>query len=163
MAKINRVIDNAFISSPHDVQSTEYNPASGGQKSLIVGPRYLPIPIVTAGSATWKTNVTSATALPSLGMILAIYNNAGTAASITVGQDATVTSQAIGAVDANGNVGVALPPNAWTYLSMGANQWIIASAATVIVYIIEDPTKIIRESGAYIQQNVPSTALPVNS
>lgn len=154
MAKVNRVIDNAFLQDPHQIKSVEYNPASGGQKSLIVGPRLLPIP---TGPSTWTTNVTSATGLPILGANLAIYNNAGTAGSVTVGQSASVTSQAIGAVDANGNVGVACPPNTWTYLSMGNNRWIIASAATLIVYIIEDPTRIAQESGPYAQQNAGNT------
>lgn len=155
--KFNRVLDIRFLQDPYQIKSVEYNPASGGQKSLTVGPRLLPIPIVTAGSATYTTNVTTATALPTKGMNLAIYNNSGTAASITVGQDSTVTSQAIGASDTNGNVGVALPANAWSYLSPGNNQWIIASAATVIVYIIEDPTSIQQETGPYAQQNSGNT------
>lgn len=148
--KLQRVVDIKFINSGSDVVSIEYNPASGAQKSLIVGPRLLPIP---TGLGTWKTNITAATALPALGLNLAIYNNSGTAGSVTVGQDATVTSQAIGAVDANGNVGVACAPNSYTYVSMGYNQWIIGSAATLIAYIIEDPTMIIKETGPYAQQN----------
>ena len=154
MAKNNRVIDMQSLQDPSQIKSAEYNPAAGAEKALIVGPRLLPIQI--AGG--WKTNVTTATAIPFLGANLAIYNNAATAGSITVGQDGTIASQAIGAVDANGNVGVACPANAWSYLSMGANQWIIGSAATLIVYIIEDPTRIAQESGPYAQQNVATLA-----
>lgn len=157
MVKYQRVIDNAFLNSGLDVKSIEYNPASGGEKSLTVGPRLLPIPVVVTGSPTWKTDVSAATALPDLGMNLAIYNNAGAAGAVTVGQSSAVASLAIGAVDVNGNVGVACPPNAWTYLSMGANKWIISSAATIIVYIIEDPTRITKESGPYAQQNAGNT------
>ncbi len=151
--KLQRVVDNKFLNSGMDVESIVYNPAAGANKVLIVGPRLLPIPIASG----YKTNVTSATALPELGLDLAIYNNSGAAASVTVGQDGTVTSQAIGVSDANGNVGVACAPNAYTYVSMGYNQWIIASSASLIVYIIEDPTRIIKESGPYAQQNAANT------
>lgn len=158
-AKNTRVVDIAFQMSGQDVQSIEYNPASGGQKSLIVGPRLLPIRI--AGGYT--TNVTTATAIPYRGANLAIYNSSGTAGSVTVGQDATVTSQAIGVSDANGNVGVAIAPNAYTYLSMGNNQWIIGSAATLFVYVVEDPTMFIQQTPPLVQQNIPGFVPPVNS
>ena len=151
--KFNRAIDNRFLQDPNQIEAVEYNPASGGKKSLAVGPRLLPIPIVTAGVAAYKTNVTASTAMPYLGANLAIYNNAATAGTVTVGQDSTVTSQAMGVADANGNVGVACAPNAYTYLSMGNNRWIIGSAATLFVYIIEDPTYFAQESGPYAQQN----------
>jgi hypothetical protein len=155
--KYNRVINNRFLQDPLQIEAAEYNPASGGKKSLTVGPRLIPIPVITAGAIAWTTNVTTVTGLPALGLNLAIYNNSGTAGSVTVGQAATVTSQAIGVVDANGNVGVACAPNSYTYLSMGYNQWIIASAATLIVYIIEDPTYIAQETGPYTQQNAANT------
>lgn len=153
--------DVQFQISGADAQSIEYNPASGGQKSLIVGPRLLPIPVVSGGVPSWTTNVSTATALPYFGLTLYIYNNSGTAGSVTVGQSSAVTAQAIGAVDANGNVGVACPPNSYTELSMGYNRWIVASAATLIVYIVEDPTTFIQQTGPLIPQN-PAGSQPVN-
>lgn len=163
MAKINRAIDTATLQDPYQIDSVEYNWQSGGKKSLTVGPHLIPIPIVTAGTPGWTTNVSgTAVAIPYLGANLAIYNNAGTAGSITIGW-VGVTSQAIGAVDANGNAGVACPPNAWTYLSMGNNQYVISSASTLITYIIEDSTKLIQETGPYAQQFVNGTLLPINS
>jgi hypothetical protein len=158
-AKIQRQVSNAFLISGNDAESIEYNPASGACKSLIVGPRLLPIPV----GATWTTNVTTATALPTLGCLVSIYNNSGTAGSVTVGQNATIASQAIGAFDANGNVGVACAPNAYTNLSLGNNQWIIASAATLIVYLVEDPTSINQQTPPLVQGQDPRTWLPVNS
>ena len=158
MAKINRVVDNNFLQDPMQIEAVQNNPASGGKKVLPVGPKLNPIQI----SGGYTTNVTALTALPALGLNLAIYNNAGTAASVTIG-GSTTTSLAIGATDANGNVGVALPPNSWTNLSMGNNQFIIASAATVIVYIVEDPTRLAQETGPYAQQFVNGTQLPINS
>jgi|ERR1035437_2004400 hypothetical protein len=159
MAKNNRVVDIGSLQDPSQIKSVEYNPSAGAEKVLIIGPRLIPIPIVTAGSPTWSTNISAATALPYLGANLAIYNNAGSAGSVTVGQASTVTSQAIGAFDSSGNVGVACPPNSYTYVSMGSNQWIIGSASTLIAYIIEDPTRIAQETGPYAQQNVPGTQL----
>jgi hypothetical protein len=148
--KLQRVVDIKFVNSGLDIDSIVYNPAAGANKVLSVGPRLLPIPV--AGGYT--TNVTAVTALPTLGLNLAIYNNSGTVATVTTGNTAALTSQAIGVSDANGNVGVACAPNSYTYLSMGYNQYIIDSSANLIVYIIEDPTMIIKESGPYAQQNV---------
>ena len=82
--------------------------------------------------------------------------------SIVIGNNA-ITSLAPGAVDAFGNVGVPCPPNAWTYLSMSYNQYVISSAATLLTYIIEDSTWINQETGAFVQQNVPGFVPPVNS
>ncbi len=163
MAKNNRSIDITSLQDPNGIKAAEYNPPSGGQKSLIVGPRFLPISNVTAGTPGWTTNISTVTAIPYLGAILAIYNNASTAGSVTIGQTSSITAQAIGGVDSNGNVGVACPPNSYTYVSMGYNQWIIGSASTLICYIMEDPTKITQESGQFIQQNVPGYNLPINS
>lgn len=153
-AKTQRNIDNKFLNSGNDAQSIEYNPASGGQKALLVGPRLLPIP---TGLNTWTTNITAATPMPLPGATLWIYNTAGTAGSVTVGQSAAVASQAIGAVDANGNVGVACAPNAYTQVSMGNNQWIIGSAATLICYIVEDPTFFTQQTPPLVPQNNGNT------
>jgi hypothetical protein len=159
MAKNNRVIDLAFLEDPLQIKSVQYNPASGGQKSLIVGPRLIPIQI--AGGYT--TNVsTGPVALPYLGANLAIYNNSRTAGSVTAG-DSTITALAIGATDANGNVGVACAPNAYTYLSLGNHRYVVSNASTLIVYIIEDPTRFAQETGPFINQNIPGFVPPVSS
>ncbi len=81
-------------------------------------------------------------------MNLAVYNNAGAVGSITIGNTPSLASQAVGTSNTSGNVGCACPPNAWTYLSMGNNQWVISSAATLIVYIIEDSTWISAQSSS---------------
>lgn len=157
MAKNQRVVDNSFVNSGLDIVSIEYNPASGAQKVLPVGPRFLPVQI--AGGYT--TNASAGLVLPQLGMNLAIYNSSGTAGSVTIGGPAT-TSLAIGTTDANGNVGVACAPNAYTYISAGNNQYIFTSASTLLVYVMEDPTRIIQETGAFINQNVPGFAPKVS-
>jgi hypothetical protein len=157
--KKQRVVDIAFLNSGLDIDSIEYNPASGAEKALLVGPRLLPIPT----AAGWTTNIVAAKSLPYLGALMYIYNNSGTAAAVTVGQDNTIAAQAIGAVDANGNVGVACPPNAYTYVSLGSNQWIIGSTATLIAYIVEDPTRIIQETPPRVAQNINGFVPPVNS
>ena len=163
MAKNNRIIDIAFLQDPTQLDAIQNNPASGGKKVLTVGPRLLPIPIVTAGTPTWTTNASvAAVGLPLKGLNLAIYNNAGAAGSVTIG-DIGVVSQAIGAFDANGNVGVACPPNAWTYISTGAHQYVATSAATLIVYIIEDPTNIAQETPNRVAQFVPGFDQQLNS
>lgn len=159
MAKLNRVIDNAFLQDPNGIKSVEYNPASGGQKSLAVGPRLLPVQIASG----YTTNASAGLVLPFLGANLALYNNSGSVASAVISKTA-VSILAAGVTDSSGNVGVACPPNSWTYLSTAYNQYIITSAATLLVYIIEDPTRIAQETGPYAQQNPgPYEQLPVNS
>lgn len=150
--KIQRVVDNKFLNSGLDAESIKYNPFSGADKIVSVGPHLLPIPT----SSGYTTNVTTATALPVLGASIAVYNNSSTAYAITIG-DVGITAQAIGAVDANGNAGVACTPNAWTYLSMGNHLWVAANNAALIVYMIEDATSIIQQSGQFTQQNNGNT------
>jgi len=157
-AKMQRVVDIKFVNSGLDVQSIVYNPASGAEKVLPVGPRLIPIQV----SGGWTTNVSAGVIIPYLGANIAVYNNSGTAGAVTI-SPATTTAQVIGGVDANGNVGVACPANAWTYLSMGYNQYIISTAATLITYIIEDPTSMIQQTPPLIPQNVPGFDPAVNS
>lgn len=150
--KNNRVIDNQFLQDPDQIKAVEYNPASGGQKSLTVGPRLIPIQIASG----WTTDASAKVALPFFGANLAIYNNAGAVGSVTIG-DTTITALAPGVTNPAGNVGVACPPNAWTYVSAGNNRFVFTSAATLLVYIIEDPTRIAQESVPYAQQNAQNT------
>jgi hypothetical protein len=157
MAKINRVIDNRFLQDPNQIEAVQNNPPSGAKKTLAVGPRLLPIQI--AGGYTTNASGT-AVALPFIGANLAIYNNAGAVGSIVIG-GSTITTLAPGVTDASGNVGVACPPNAWTYLSTSFNQYVITSAATLLVYIIEDPTRLAIETGPYAQQNT-NGILPIS-
>lgn len=151
MAKNNRVIDNQFLQDPDQIKAVEYNPASGAQKSLAVGPRLIPIQIASG----YTTDASSKVALPYLGANLAIYNS-GALGAITIG-NSSITALAPGAADPNGNVGVACPPNTWTYVSAGNNQFVFTTAATLFVYIIEDPTRIAQETGPYAQQNAQNT------
>jgi hypothetical protein len=150
MPKINRAIDNAFVQDPLQIEVAQNNPASGGKKTLPVGPRLLPIP---TSSTSWTTTPTARTALPALGLNIAVYNNAGAVGSIVIG-GSTITTLAPGVLDASGNVGIPCPANSWTYLSMSYNQYVITSASTLLVFIMEDPTRLVQETGPYAQQNV---------
>ncbi len=155
-----RVCDQKYQISGDDAKSLEYNPASGAQKSLPIGPRLLPIP---TGMGTWTTTPNgAATPLPNLGLNIAVYNNSGTVGSIVIGGK-TIVTLAPGVIDSSGNVGVPCPPNAWTYLSMSYNQYVITSAATLLVFIIEDPTWLNQQTGPLVPQNVPGFVPPVNS
>ena len=158
-AKNQRVVDNQWLNSGTDTASLVYNPAAGANKVLSIGPRLIPIP----KGATWTTNATTATSLPYPGCTVYVYNNAATAGTVNVGTSNAITSLAIGVVDANGNVGIACAPNAYTPISMGLNQWIIASAATLFVYLVEDPTHFIQQTAQLVPQNVPGFVPPVNS
>src|ERR1700677_973147 len=109
------------------IELLSYNEKAGARKSIEVGRALIPL---QNGATTYTTNATTPIALPSAGRNLAIYNNAGTVAAVTVG-DNTMTPQAAGAVQvSNGNpfVGVACAPNSWTYLSAGQWNYVAASA-----------------------------------
>jgi hypothetical protein len=142
MPKYTRPQNINTLQDPSSIDCVRYNLLAGADKIVNVGPKLIPIQI--AGGYT--TNVSGTpVALPVLGKNLAIYNNSGTVGTVTIGNVSTITSQAIGASDTMGNVGIPCKPNDWTYLSMGINQYIISSAATIFVYIIEDSSHIAQE------------------
>lgn len=122
------VVDSQFI------ESIGYNISSGGFKNTPIGPKLKPL---SADGSTYTTNATTSIPLGLPGQNLAVYNNAGAVGSVTV-SPLSVASLAPGVTDSVGNVGVACPPNAWTYISLGDARWVIASAATLLVYLIED-------------------------
>lgn len=127
------------VQDPSLIANLQYNEKSGAQKQVDVGPKLIPL---DAGTATPTTSAATIKALPSMGKSLAIYNNAGTIASVTFGAAGQV-SLAAGAVDAvTKAVGIPCKPNDWTYLSAGEATHVIASAATLLVFIIDDDTSI---------------------
>lgn len=129
-------VDTALIAN------NEYNEASGARKQIDVGPKLLPLDV---GTATPTTNATVLKALPSMGRSIAVYNN-GALASITFGV-AGQASLAPGVVDAvTKAVGIPCQPNTWTYLSAGSATHVIASAATLLVFLIDDQSLLIKQS-----------------
>lgn len=125
---------------PSAIELLTYNEKSGSRKSSEVGRALIPL---GDGAGGYTTNASTAPrVLPSAGINMAIYNSAGAVGSVTVG-DSTMTSQAPGVVQVSGSnvfVGVPCAPNAWTYLSSAQWNWVAASAATLFVFIIDDPT-----------------------
>lgn len=119
------------------IHSLTYSEAAGSVKHSNVGNKLKPLQ--ADDGIAWTTNATTIKALPSAGRNLAVYNNAGAVGSITFGL-AGQASLAPGVTDAQGNVGIACPPNAWTYLAAGEATHVIASAATLLVYLIDDET-----------------------
>lgn len=147
MAKSQRTFPGNKVQDPSTIANHTYNEMSGAQKNTEVGRHLQPLRI---NATTWSTDATTAVKLPEKGRNLAVYNNAGAVGSITLG-DATYppTSQAPGAVQATTegrNVGIACPPNDWTYIACGDQDQVIASAATLLVYLIDDPTSIKQEA-----------------
>lgn len=138
MKQYNRLINPAFINDPQ----MAYNEPAGAKKTITVGPVLLPL----SNQNTFTTNCTAPIALPQIGRSIAVYNNSTAVGSITLGKDSTVTSLSPGAINANGQAGIPCPPNAWTYISLGFQQFVIASAATLLVYLIDDGTYLVPES-----------------
>lgn len=121
------------------IHTMEFNPAAGAQKVLEVGRSLLPL---GDGAGGYTTNATTIKILPSAGKNLAVYNNTTTVASVTVSTSASQASLAVGVTDANGNVGIPCAPNAWTYIACNQKNFVIASAATLLVFLIDDETYI---------------------
>jgi len=122
------------------IESTVFSPYSGAQKNAEVGTHLLPI---DDGAGAKTTNATSARGLPAKGRNLAVYNNAGAVGSVTLGSASSVVSQAPGAVNGStGEVGIPCAPNSWTYIACWDKNWVIASAATLFVFLIADDSTI---------------------
>jgi hypothetical protein len=122
---------------PGQIASQSYNQAAGAQKVAEVGRHLVPL---KSNATTFTTNATTAIPLPSMGRNLAVYNNANAVGAVTLSDVGTVTSQAPGAIDAAGNPGIPCKPNDWTYIACNEKNWVIASAATLLVFLIEDDT-----------------------
>lgn len=122
---------------PQTASSHSYNDLAGGQKNVSIGPKLKPIKLT---ETSFTTDATTARQVGA-GASLWIYNN-GSVASITTGKTSAVASLAPGVTDAAGHVGVALQPNSWNQIAVGEDSWIITSAATALVYILEDHTYI---------------------
>ena len=131
----NEVQDQASIAN------FEYNQASGAQKTTEVGRHLLPLP--TPGSGTgYTTDVsTGAFPLPGAGRNLAVFNSTATTGAITFGTDNTVTALTAGTTDSSGRVGLPCPAG-WSYFASGSSNWVISSAATLLVFLINDNTSI---------------------
>lgn len=134
------------------IANFEYNQAAGAQKVAEVGRHLLPLPVPGTGSG-WTTDVSGgAYALPAAGKNLAVYNSDSAVAAITFGADGTVTALAAGATDSSGRVGLPCQPNAWSYFAAGYSTFVISSAATLLVFLINDNTTI-QVQAAALQNN----------
>ena len=136
MAQNNRKNVGNNSVDPGSIGLLEFNEQAGAQKVAQVGLHLKPL---TADGVTFTTNATSSIALPFQGKNLAVYNNSGSVASITLGESAgTNLSLTAGVTDAAGHVGIPCPPNSWTYIACWTQQWVIASSASLLVFLIDD-------------------------
>jgi hypothetical protein len=133
-----RQIDGRAVQDPVNIVNVNYNEASGGTKALQVGPFLKPIEI---GTNSYTTDATTPRSLRK-GTMLAIYNNSANLESITLGDTSGIVSLAVGVTDANGNVGIPMRPNDWTYINTYDKQWVVASSSNLKVFIMEDESYI---------------------
>lgn len=135
-----RNIPGEEIVDPSSVSNLTYNKAAGAQKNTEVGCFRKPL---KDDAGAYTTDASSdPLVLPAKGKNLAVYNNSNAVGSITLGDDSTVASQAPGAVDANGNPGIPCKPNDWTFIACGEKRFVISSAATLLVFLIEDDSSL---------------------
>lgn len=129
--------DGNATEDPASIANLTYNEASGSSKQVPAGSVLKPIYLAATNSYT--TDATTARSIRK-GSSLYIYNNSGTAYSVTFGKDAAMVALAIGAVDANGNVGIPCKANEWTYVGSFDNNWVRTNNAALIVLVLEDET-----------------------
>lgn len=130
---------SAHTTDPNAIVNQAYNDQAGAEKNISVGPHLVAL---KSSATAYTTDASTARALPKKGCNLAIYNNAGTVGAITLGDDSTVVALAAGVCDAAGNVGIPCPPNDWSYISCFDRQWIKTTAATLMVFIIDDDSSV---------------------
>lgn len=146
MSKNIRNLPGQNVQDPSAIANLEYNESSGSKKVSEVGRHLLPLKFISAGVVAYTTDASTAKRLDNPGKSLAVYNNSGSLGSITLGKIAAApASLAAGATDASGNVGVPCKPNDWTYIACDDNYWVISSAATLLVFVIDDKTAIKQE------------------
>ncbi len=121
---------NATLGSG-DIASNAYNNRAGAIKNLPVGPELA----LTNGAVQVQGLTANAADLRlAPGTLVALFNNAATVAWATMSPAAIATAPT-GIANA-----IPLKPNDWTVLSMGENNFLRTSTATVGVYIIVDDT-----------------------
>jgi hypothetical protein len=138
---------------PSSIELNEYNNYSGAQKTTEVGRNLLPLP--TPGTGTgYTTTPVAAFPLGYAGLNFAVFNSTATTGAITFGTDNTVTALAPGITDSSGRVGLPCPQG-WSYFASGYSNWIISSASTLFVFLINDDTNI--QAVAQTFNSTPST------
>lgn len=143
-----------MVQDPGAIDMLEYSNSVGAIKTSENGRHLLPLP--TPGTGTgYTTAPTSAYPLPGAGRNLAVYNNSGSVGSITFGTDNTVTALAPGATDSSGRVGLPCPANSWSYFAAGYSNWVISSASTLLVFLINDDTSIQVVAQAFDSSIIP--------
>ena len=133
-----RQMDGRGTEDPANINNLTYNEASGGFKSIAIGPFFKPIRI---GTSSYTTDASTARGVRK-GAIIAIYNNSGTLGAVTCGDSTAMAALAAGVTDVNGNVGIPCAPNSWTYIATNDKQFIRTTAATMLTFIVEDETYI---------------------
>lgn len=136
--KLGRRIKSKAVQDPESIMALMYNQASGAQKNLQAGHALSPL-------SSGVTDVSGAPVAIRAGLSFAIYNKSSTAAAITFGKTSAVASLAIGAVDANQNVGIPCKPTDWTYLSNNDKTFVISSSPNLVVFQVVDDTYIADE------------------
>jgi hypothetical protein len=143
MEKFNRNSGNQALDSGA-IANQSYNEAAGVHKVAQAGLKLKPLPLT---AVTFTTDASTARKLPEKGMTLAIYNNAGAVGAFRLSKAAAPSALAAGVVDNSvgdgfGDVGVPVPPNSWHYTNSFDAATIITSAATMLVFLVEDESRL---------------------
>jgi hypothetical protein len=127
---------------PSAIDNITYNERAGARKVTEVGKYLIPL---NNGAGGFTTDASTVRVLQAAGLNLAIYNNSGTVQAVTFG-DSTMAPQAAGIVQTGANapfVGIPCTPNSWTYVASGIWQYVGTSNASLLVFVIDDPSYVV--------------------
>lgn len=140
-----RQIEGTNAQDPGANDILSYSDQAGSRKISEVGRHLLPL---GDGASGFTTDASTARVLPSPGKNLAVYNNSAAVHAVTLGLNNAVPANAAGVATAIDQVGIACPPNAWTYIACAYHNWVRTDSASLLVYIIDDNTYIRPEAPA---------------
>jgi hypothetical protein len=133
--KLRRRANTNFDSGSVDYS---YNDPAGAIKVVPAGPFLRPL-----DSSTLTCDASTKTKMSLRGVMLAIYNNDTSVHSITIG-DSTITALGAGVIGGT-FVGIPCVPNQYTYVNTYIYDYIITDSNKLLVFIVEDDTKMIRQ------------------
>lgn len=132
--KTKRVLGKSSNTDSASISATENNTLTGSKKVTEVGPAFQLPP--GAASVTPRDASTAVTQYP-LGANLMIYNNSASVAWIGMAPLSADVPAAPGPTNA-----IPLKPADWTRISLGLNHFVKTSAATALIYILDDQTNL---------------------
>ena len=139
MAISKRIFSGPNTQDMGSIDNLTYSDQAGSRKVSVVGTNLIPLGDGAGGFTTLATTARIVVA----GSNIAVYNNDTAVHFITLSNSNATTALTNGATNAAGNVAIACPPGAYTYIACYNSNWVIADSNKLYVYAVNDSTSII--------------------